>query len=366
MFKGKIYLLSNLMLFIVGVDFAHAKGISARSQHTAIYDSAGKQMIVFGGENEKGVLNDTWAFDIEKKAWEEIKAAEEGKIPSARRYHSAIYDENNKQMIVFSGGDATNRVGLFFDTWTFNIGKNTWEEIETDTIPPARIYHSAVYDPINKQMIVFGGGTRKAAFSDIWVYDIESLQDNSPDATSGSLKKAWTEVETKESPSQRIGHSAVYDSTNKQMIIFGGDNRGRLNDTWLYNIETKTWTEIDIKKRPPARFLHSAIYDPENKEMIIFGGIGKPGELRYSDTWALNIEKKEWREIKAMKNPSFRYGHSAVYDSTNKQMIIFGGRGLDTKYIDETWTFDIAKKTWAKIRVRSEDSPSEEKAQQED
>ena len=102
-------------------------------------------------------------------------------------------------------------------------------------------------------------------------------------------------------PPARCKHSAIYDSVNKQMIIFGGVGRtGYLSDTWVFDIEKKQWKKIETKEVPPARADACAIYDLVNKQMIIFGGIDERGQV-LSDTWIFNIEKRQWKEIKAKK-----------------------------------------------------------------
>lgn len=53
------------------------------------------------------------------------------------------------------------------------------------------------------------------------------------------------------------------------------------------------------KEAPPERREHSAIYDPDGKQMLIFGGINRAGI--FSDLWAFDIEKNEWKEIKGVK-----------------------------------------------------------------
>ena len=107
------------------------------------------------------------------------------------------------------------------------------------------------------------------------------------------------------------------------------------------------WAE-EKPKRPIVRWGHSAIYDPVNKEMIVFGG---SGQEVLSDMWIFNIKKKKWEKIKVEETPSARRLQSAIYDSANKRMIIFGCRKKHSKEIQwfcEIRIFNIEKKTWEK------------------
>src|SRR5262245_32192648 len=81
-------------------------------------------------------------------------------------------------------------------------------------------------------------------------------------------------------PAPRWGHSAVLDTSNDAMIIFGGQvtgaNATRLldkGDLWRLNTNTLSWTELNPSGTPPAgRLWHSAVYDSEHNRMILFGG----------------------------------------------------------------------------------------------
>src|SRR5437879_4309407 len=85
--------------------------------------------------------------------------------------------------------------------------------------PGPRFLHSAVFDPATDQMIVFGGtdlGTIN--YNDLWV---------NPNVMSSSCNPTcdltWTfDTPTGTPPAPRSGHTAVYDSTNSRMIVFGG------------------------------------------------------------------------------------------------------------------------------------------------
>lgn len=94
-------------------------------------------MIIFGGagEGQDNIFSDTWAFSVEKKQWEKMKT-EETETPPARWEHSAVYDSANKQMIISGGlGPWTSN---FWDTWVLDIEKKQWEEIGTEEAPSSR------------------------------------------------------------------------------------------------------------------------------------------------------------------------------------------------------------------------------------
>ena len=101
-------------------------------------------------------------------------------------------------------------------------------------------------------------------------------------------------------PLDRLLHTAVYDSANNRMIVFGGQNVidvpsktfQRLGDLWeLSNANglggTPTWTQLPQLGTPPGpRASHRAVFDTANQRMIVFGGGNPFSEKR---VWVLTL-----------------------------------------------------------------------------
>src|SRR5262245_23848916 len=84
----------------------------ARRNGAAIYDPLGKRVIIFGGSGESGLLNDTWAFNLESRTWAKLQTT--GTLPPVRFAFDAVYDPAGHQLVIYSGQGA----GFFNDTWT--------------------------------------------------------------------------------------------------------------------------------------------------------------------------------------------------------------------------------------------------------
>ena len=75
--------------------------------------------------------------------------------PSVRYGHTAVHDSLHDQLIVFGGYDGTNYPG---DVWTLTLSDPVrWTLLDTRGLPLGRYTHSAIYDPLRDQMIVFAG-----------------------------------------------------------------------------------------------------------------------------------------------------------------------------------------------------------------
>ena len=105
------------------------------------------------------------------------------------------------------------------------------------------------------------------------------------------------------------------------------------------------WTRIvanGAAGSPPKRFAPTAAYDPANNRMIIFGGglipdpLTGPGGL--NDVWVLSNANglggtPAWTKLKPIAGPpGSRYFHTAVYDSVNNLMVIFGGNNDESVF----------------------------------
>jgi len=255
-------------------------------------------------------------------------------------------------------------------------GAQSWTELSPagvagpleSTIPEARGFHgtSAVFDPTTDSLIVFGGrSSTQANLNDVWLLSGANGLAGTPQ---------WSNPipnEASGSPLPRSGHSAVYDSVNNRMIIFGGCEGyclPVLNDVWvLTNANgtggTPTWIPLSpVGGPPPARTRPVAIYDSAANSMTIFAGQdGGSGGDTYSDVWVLSNANglggtPTWTQLSPSGGPPpGQYGPSATYDSTNNIMTVFGGgaqgTGIDTNAV---WTLSNANgeggtPVWTKI-----------------
>ena len=228
--------------------------------------------------------------------------------PTARVSHSAVWNGTNDEFYIFGGTTAS--VGANNDLWRYIPASNTWTELSPggDAIP-TRNDHSAVWDGANNRMYVFGGyasgvGNR----NDLWSYN--------PTANT------WTNLNPSGGPAARYAHSAVWDSTNSKMYVFGGFTTVAKNDLWSYTPATNTWAQLSPTGTiPSARSGHSAVWNATNGKMYVFGGTVGGNEL-----WTYTPATNAWAQITPTGGPpTGRAYHVAVWDATANKIYIFGG-----------------------------------------
>ncbi|MDC4226908.1 MAG: hypothetical protein MPW15_22380 [Candidatus Manganitrophus sp.] len=202
--------------------------------------------------------------------------------------------------------------------------------------PPIRASHTAVYDKQTNEMIVFGGsGSTNGASNlknDLWLL---SNADNS------GIAPTWLPLSPAggQLPSNRWGHAAVYDEQADVMIVFGGAQTGVaiFNDVWVLEDATDqfipTWRQIPMPATggPSARCCMAVGYDSANRRMVIFGGsgFGQSGATQLGDLWTLtfdeNFQSATWKELTPSGGtaPSARCCAASFWDGS--KFLLFGG-----------------------------------------
>lgn len=313
--------------------------------HSAIYDPVRQRMVVFAGFDDvtSTITNGAWQFTLDRDPrWDPLAPA--GILPSNRFGHSAIYDPPRDRMLVFGG----NTSGVSADVWALSLADPpTWSSLQpSGTSPPARRYHTAIYDPLRDRMIVFGGYDGVTPFSDVWSLWLTPTPPRWELMTPSGTP-----------PLGRNSHSAIYDPVRDRMLVFGGS--GPLNDVWALSLGDTMWTLLDPSGTPPlARLGHSAVYDPSADRMIVFGGTD--GSLTRDEVWQLSLTEPlpAWSPfITATDSPGPRQNHSAVYDSAYRRMVVFGGY---PNVSDATWALSLGQEMrWSPARSVLELSPTE-------
>ena len=332
-----------------------------RAGHTAVTDPL-NNMIVFAGFasgiGAPPMYNDVWVLSdadgsVSPSAWTQLTPA--GALPAARARHSAVYDPNTNSMTIF-GGDLSigNCSAQSNDVWVLANanglgGPPTWTQLTpAGALPTVREGHTAVYDGANNRMIVLGGEMLGCPFdpnAEIWVLDNANGTGGTP---------SWTQLSpvAGAAPDARAWHSAIYDSTNNRMIIFGGyTSTGPQNDVWvLANANglggEPTWTQLmPAAPLPPVRSNHSAVYDPSANAMTIFGGGTSSGLA--DDVWVLANANglggpPTWTQQQPTGAPPVpRDLHSAVLNLSTDRMTVFGGLDTAASGLNDTWVLAL-------------------------
>jgi hypothetical protein len=315
---------------------------SPRLAHGMVYDNQSGHIILFGGQNEKGPMNDMWMYDPVNNTWSQQHPVT-ALLPSPRTARSLVYAEG---LLILVGGitSSTPRI-KDHNTWIYNLSKNTWTA--GPPIPDSSGYGfhpEFVYDSANRVVVLLSGredtsNNEKTVVSQTWKFDV--------------TQNTWTRVFPATSPSPSHHPFLVFDSVNKKVILFGGEHyttRPRFNDTWTYDVSSNIWTQIFPATNPSPRAFHEMVYDSHNQQVILFGGfLFRQAQPLTNETWVYNIRANTWIQVKNPNTPSPRFHHAMVYDPISKKVILFGGGTvmcrepgchITTGFVNDTWVYE--------------------------
>ena len=269
--------------------------------------------------------------------------------PPGRHSHSAVWDPNSQQMIIFGGEEAVSNAPLN-DVWlgTTSVSQNDSFTAESPTgqAPQGRFGHVATYDSSSNRMTIFGGDLGSSCANDVWILSGANGQSGTPGWLSATPSGS--------TPSARSYAAGVYDPTTNTLIVFGGSNcsGGYFNDVWVLSnangeVGTPVWSQLSPSGTAPApRESATAVYDSGHNILIVYAG--DAGGSPFGDVWTLSNANgtggtPTWSKLMPTGSvPSTRTGHTAIYDSTNNRMTIYGGSVTAGFTLNDAWVLTTA------------------------
>ncbi|OHT07264.1 hypothetical protein TRFO_24681 [Tritrichomonas foetus] len=231
------------------------------------------KLVVFGGRNSEGYLNDLLVFDIGTCSWSKIDAENP---PSQRIGHCSAF--LGSQLFLFGGIDSHN--DYLNDFYAFDFDTNEWYDmnanIECD-IPMARAFASSFL--VNRDYFgVFGGGTANNQFlNDLWIFNFE---DN---------KWIYQQFEGKVITPRQAASAGVIDNV---LYVVGGNTKSIIFDSK---------SQIDIS------------------QFLLLNNCSNDSNLDQFESYSLNLNNiiedrlVEWKKIPQCDEPEhFSFGGCTV------------------------------------------------------
>jgi hypothetical protein len=291
------------------VQLSPATSPPARSYLAMTYDAASGKVIVFGGFDGNGYLNDTWTFDGVN--WTLIAT---DTPPPARAAAQMAYDGVTRQVVLFGGYDGTNYLG---DTWLWDGTTSQW----TQAAPvhhPTPVTGPMLFPDPNGRVDLFGG-------FDGHFYQLTMWQWNRSD---------WRRLSPATVPYARSSAAVATNPAIDQVVLFGGLGDVNPNNTWTYG--GNTWTLQSPVTQPPLVYAASAAFDPRINAVIVFGG--GSGGIDQNTTWRWFAPRGDWKQMLTTQSPPPREGAGMVHLPALGHVILFGGQNSETP-MNDTWEF---------------------------
>jgi serine/threonine protein kinase len=197
----------------------------------AVWD--GQHMLLLGGKNAGGLLNDFWSY-APATGWQQLADAPMG----PRAYQTMVWNTNGSRLYVFGGLDAN---GLQQDDFWMYSSNSSWVRITPLSTgagtgrPAGRQEALGAWDSKHNLMFLMGGweAGQGVPFYGVWVYD--------------PIQNAWGLV-TPDYPGNgsnpgphiipgRTASAMVWDTSHQRIYIYAGSSsytsRNNLNDLWM-------------------------------------------------------------------------------------------------------------------------------------
>jgi len=220
--------------------------LSGRASHSAIWN--GSVMIIWGGSNERGLLDSGGRYDPVTDSWTPTSLAG---APSARSDQIAAW--TGSSMLIWGGADATQWLN---DGKRYDPVADAWSPISLTNAPPARRYLGAWS---GSRLLVWGSfeGTPNSG----GVYD--------------PATDVWTSISTIDSPEPRHSYSLVW--AGHDLIVWGGVGASALLNTGgRYDPVSDSWRSTSLSGAPTPRNDSALVWT--GSEMLVWGGhIFDPG-----------------------------------------------------------------------------------------
>jgi hypothetical protein len=171
-----------------------------------------------------------------------------------------------KSLVYFTGGL----------TAAYHPAERHWSDLRPAHAPPPVVGGSLAFDPVNREMVLFGGG-----------HVAERNRDGKLVGYTGTWALRggdWRRVPSNLEPPPRMNTRLVADTRNGLLVLFGGDGQSRfLADTWIYDCKTRAWRVSRAPAGPEPRAGHFTVYDPGTGWVIVGGGYNRRD---LTDMWA--------------------------------------------------------------------------------
>ena len=310
------------------------------------------------------------ALPLLAQSWIPIPASGISDATANRDAHAA-YDPTSNRLISFHGQCCLHQTDVWVETNANGVGGTAqWVNLIPNGAPgspPGRHNNSAVYDPVNNRLIIYGGcgGGCFPILNDVWVLINANGVGGTP---------SWQQLfPSGQAPLARQGHSAIYDPATNTVTIFGGQNgsccpSGILTDTWvLTNANglggTPAWKPVAGSNPAVGAYFATAVYDGASATMTVFGGVLFGSGTLSNAVWTLSNANGQggpaaWTQLIPNGDPNSppaRSSHSAVYDPNGNQMTIFGGADSFGSTTSDVWTLsnanglDITPPSWTQL-----------------
>ena len=217
----------------------------------------------------------------------------------------------------------------------------SWERVTGITGSlTGRVFAAAAYDPDHDVIWVIGG-TSTCSLPDVLAGQTcqarsLAIQYLTFDPATGEPQ----EMKTLGVNTSNFGHTAVYDSAGKRVLIFGGTGDIKSGRNTLAALDVSNpdpaqakLANVAASGSAPSIYFHGAAYDPGRNWMLVYGGVTRDflqtNESTYTTTMALDLgatPNATWKNLAPTGTPGERVAGQLVFVPKHSGFAMILGR----------------------------------------
>ncbi|CAG9330438.1 unnamed protein product [Blepharisma stoltei] len=377
-----------------------------RYNAASFYIEASTQFCIWGGNTNRGQLNDLWCFSLKFLSW--TKKAQEGTDLPSPKYNMgytswkdsgfSLAASNNVKFAIFGGVETSDYSNDLFildtNTWTWTLSSYEGEtKPESQDFPVIFYYNNSIYliygltwdneDYDYYQVKFYKYNLTSSEWEDItnkndpytfrqyaqgvvvgdtfyYFFGVSSDWSDYPnicekvDLTDPTYP--WSEVKIRGDNDEYLGRETFGIATiNEAIHIFGGTQWSIQVNSFVsikYETDPMTYNYDENYISPGARIDHSLNY--VGGYLLLFGGEFN-GDYSM-DLWQLDITTFIWKYLNPGGDiPPARSNHGSA--SRGDVLIIWGGEGSEG-YLNDAYIYNILTNTWQLLDNSGSAAPS--------
>ncbi|OLS21282.1 MAG: N-acetylneuraminate epimerase [Candidatus Heimdallarchaeota archaeon LC_2] len=304
--------------------------LGLRTDPEFVYYESASIFILFGGVSDDVIFGDTLMYDPKTETWLNITPSIS---PQPRYFHSMVYDNKFDKILLYGGVNEflDENYTIINDMWVYNYENNTWTEIFPETLPPPRFFHSMIYDDKNEITIMYGGTNGVDDYFESWAFDFTNqdwrfLSTNNLAKYSVGTEALYDNHQDKMILLGGTIGSAILESDRsiESEIL----NNGSHMEFWYFDYNANTWTFQEVTAGPKNGMGHAAIYDIQNSQIVLYGGY--EANIASSVTWIFDFKSNRWYSQSSTLNEVYIFG-SLAYNPNDNSAIYVGGYKIDSE-----------------------------------
>lgn len=340
--------------------------------------------LVWAGDLKKMLLigDGVEAFDPAKSSWSEQSAAKPDAKNGIHPYYQAAYDPKTKTVYCLSNGPVL---------YAFSVESETWKTYPPEPSLEGLSWHMAAADGEGR-IVVVGSDKRldNVGWTRTVIFDAASAQWSTLPLPADDIVRQHRElVEATERTIDLVGRirlawyrdpKGVGTSEELTALVRRCEDLGKLPamaafKSELQNVAGLLKKSASLDALTAARAMQRRIedaafeqypvprsrrnaplaYDAATKVFVLFGGDHE--DYQMNDTWTLDLAKKTWKRMKPDLAPSPRAGHAMCYLPKSGRMAVYegyvasgsrdyGANPWQTLNQRELWVYDAKADRW--------------------